>query len=101
MTSTADCTSEFEVKNPAVVHIDKTARPQIVTEESNNFIWNVLREWEQISNEKSLVNTSFNVHEEPIICDVDEGILSLRDGVIDELWVVNDEDNVSVYIKKN
>ena len=99
MTTTVDCTDEFKARNPAVVHIDKTARPQIVTENSNNFIWKVLYEWEQISDENSLVNTSFNVHEEPIICDVDEGIVNLRDGVIDQLWVVH-EDGVNVYLKQ-
>ena len=99
MTSTVDCTDEFQANNPAVVHIDKTARPQIVTEDSNNFIWNVLCEWEKISGENSLVNTSFNVHEEPIICDIDEGIVALRGGVIDQLWVVED-DVVCVYSKQ-
>ena len=99
MTSTVDCTDEFQENNPAVVHIDKTARPQTVTEDSNNFIWNVLCEWEKISGESSLVNTSFNVHEEPIICDIDEGIVSLRRGVINQLWVVED-DVVCVYSKQ-
>ena len=99
MTATVDCTEEFTENNSAVVHIDKTARPQIVTESSNNFIWKVLCEWEKISDESSLVNTSFNVHEEPIICDIDEGIVSLRNGVIDELWVVT-KDNIASYQKK-
>jgi len=59
-----------------------------------------LCEWEKISNESSLVNTSFNVHEEPIICDIDEGIVNLRNGVIDELWVVAN-DSVEFYKKKS
>ena len=96
MTSTVNCTDQFKENNPAVVHIDKTARPQIVTKESNNFIWNVLLQWEKITNENSLVNTSFNIHEEPIICDVDEGMESLSKGVIDQLWFI-DEDNVYIY----
>lgn len=90
MTSTIDCTDDFQVTSPAVVHVDKTARPQIVTKESNAFIWEVLKKWETVSSEKALVNTSFNVHEEPIICNVDEGIASLQRQVIDELWVVSD-----------
>lgn len=99
MTATVNCTSTFEEKNPAVVHIDKTARPQVVTAESNNFIWNVLCHWEIMSGEQSLVNTSFNAHEEPIICDIDEGIKSLRDDVIDQLWVI-DDNRVDVYLKQ-
>ena len=96
MTSTVDCTEEFEQNNPAVVHIDHTARPQIVTEESNNFIWNVLKLWESTDSEMSLVNTSFNVHEEPIVCNVNEGFISLKNKVIDELWHV-DNDKVICY----
>lgn len=97
MTSTVDCTDTFAEQSPAVVHVDKTARPQIVTEESNNFIWQILREWEKFSGELALVNTSFNVHEEPIICDVDEGLQALTNKVIDELWVVGDKE-VSQYL---
>ncbi len=92
MTSTVDCTDEFEKDNPAVVHVDHTARPQIVTKMSNEFIWNVLKLWETESLETSLVNTSFNVHEEPIVCDVDEGFISLENGIVDELWVVSSND---------
>ncbi len=92
MTSTVDCTEEFEKRNPAVVHVDHTARPQIVTKMSNNFIWNVLKLWETESLETSLVNTSFNVHEEPIVCDVDEGFISLENGIIDELWILMDDE---------
>ena len=99
MTSTVNCTDKFKKNNPAVVHIDKTARPQIVTKESNYFIWNVLLHWESITNENSLVNTSFNIHEEPIICDVDEGMESLNKGVIDQLWFV-DVDSVYIYSEK-
>ncbi len=99
MTSTIDCTDEFSTLCPAVVHVDQTARPQIVTEDSNNFIWKVLERWESISGEKSLVNTSFNVHEEPIICDVDEGFASLQKGVIDQLWVVGEANATCFTIK--
>ena len=99
MTSTVNCTDQFKENNPAVVHIDKTARPQLVTKELNHFIWHVLLEWEQITKENSLVNTSFNIHEEPIICDVDEGMESLSKGVIDQLWYV-DKDTVYIYSKK-
>ena len=47
-----------------------------------------MNKWEELSGELSLVNTSFNTHEEPIICDIDEGLKSLESRVIDELWVI-------------
>lgn len=98
MTATIDCTDDFTRRCPAVVHVDGTARPQIVTEESNRFIWQVLREWEQVSDELSLVNTSFNAHEEPIVCTFEEGANGLDTGMIDELWVV-DGNRVSQFSK--
>ena len=64
----------------------------MVTEKSNKFIWEVLKLWEIESSETSLVNTSFNIHEEPIVQDVDEGLTSLSTGVIDQLWHVSGED---------
>ena len=91
MTSTVEVTKKFKELCPAVVHIDNTARPQVVTAESNPLIWNVLKLWEVASGEMSLVNTSFNAHEEPIIQSESDAIASLEDGIVDELWVSNSE----------
>jgi len=87
MTSTVNVSNKFQELCPAVVHIDGTARPQIVTAQSNPFIWNVLKLWEATSGELSLVNTSFNVHEEPIIRSELDAISALNEGVVDEVWV--------------
>lgn len=92
MTSTVEVTEKFEALCPAVVHIDNTARPQIVTSESNPFIWRVLKGWETASGELSLVNTSFNLHEEPIVLSEFDGIAALNDRVVDELWVSKGEE---------
>ncbi|GHV92678.1 carbamoyltransferase [Spirochaetia bacterium] len=89
MTSTINCTEQFVEKSPAVVHVDKTARPQIVTQESDNLIWNILKKWEEISGEMALVNTSFNAHEEPIINTPEEGMNAVSNGMVDVLYVDN------------
>ncbi len=68
MTSTIYCTEEFSKRCPAVTHIDQTARPQIVHKDKDLFLWTLLKKWEKASGEMALVNTSFNVHEEPIVC---------------------------------
>ena len=94
MTSTVEVSKKFKELCPAVVHIDNTARPQIVTAQSNPFIWNVLRLWETSSGELSLVNTSFNAHEEPIIQSESDGIAALNDGIVDELWISKGEEFV-------
>lgn len=89
MTSTIDCSNEFSKKNPAVTHIDQTARPQIIYKNDDPFMWSLLSKWEKISGEMSLVNTSFNAHEEPIICNERDAIKVLTQGMIDVLYVEN------------
>jgi carbamoyltransferase len=101
MTSTVRCTDSFILNSPATVHIDGTARPQIVSKESNLFIWHVLKEWEDLSGELALVNTSFNAHEEPIICDETEGLNSLKNNCIDELWVIYENNKIRRYSNKS
>lgn len=56
--------SEFQ----AVVHTDYTARPQTVTPETNSKLYNLLDQVEALSGHPILVNTSFNVRGEPIVC---------------------------------
>ena len=87
MTSTINCSDEFSKKCPAVTHVDLTARPQIIHKDEDIFLWKLLKKWEKLSGEMALVNTSFNVHEEPIICDEIEAIEALINGLIDVLYI--------------
>ena len=87
MTSTIDCTDEFAKISPAVTHVDQTARPQIVSKEIEPFIWGLLKKWEKISGEFSLVNTSFNAHEEPIICTYQEALHALEKNRVDIVYI--------------
>ena len=84
MTMCYDTREEWIDKIPAVIHeVDKSARPQLVYE--NNPFYNVLVEYEKLSNIPVLLNTSFNVHGEPIIDGPDQAINHLMDGVVDYL----------------
>ena len=87
MTSTIKCTNVFKRKCPAVTHIDKTTRPQVVYKKKDLFLWTLLKKWEKQSGEMSLVNTSFNAHEEPIICNEKEAVNALIRGMIDVLYI--------------
>ena len=80
---------EFQDKCPAVTHIDGTARPQIIEKKKNDFMWKLLKLWEKESGEFSLVNTSFNAHEEPIICDNKEALDALDKRIVDVLYIEN------------
>jgi carbamoyltransferase len=51
---------------PAVVHVDKSARPQTVSRESNEVFWSLLNAFEKIRGVAMLINTSFNLKGEPI-----------------------------------
>ena len=49
MTATAKCTMEAYKKSPAAVHVDSTARPQIISKYDNLKIYNILNEYFKIS----------------------------------------------------
>lgn len=67
MTVTFDCTDEMIAHSPAAVHVDGTARPQLVTSESNPSFYRILKRYESLTGIPVLINTSFNMHEEPIV----------------------------------
>ena len=87
MTSTINCTKKFIDKSPAAVHIDSSARPQIVSKQRDLMMWSLLKKWEQKSGEMALLNTSFNVHKEPIVYNYEDALKSLVNGVIDVLYL--------------
>jgi carbamoyltransferase len=53
---------------PAVTHVDYTARIQTVRHETNALYWEILEAFWQKTGCPVLVNTSFNVRGEPIVC---------------------------------
>jgi carbamoyltransferase len=55
---------------PSVTHVDYSARVQTVHKETNLLFYNLLEEFEKITKYPILVNTSFNVRGEPIVCSV-------------------------------
>lgn len=85
MTLTFDCTDFMKATCPAAVHVDGTARPQLVRREVNPGYYDILAEHEKLSGSPSLINTSFNMHEEPIVCSPEDAIRAFLDGRIDGL----------------
>jgi len=55
---------------PAVTHVDYSARIQTVHKETNPRYYKLLQQFKKITNCPVLVNTSFNVRGEPIVCTV-------------------------------
>jgi carbamoyltransferase len=87
MTITFDCTEFMKRESPAAVHVDGTARPQLVTAESNPSFHRVLTEYHRLTGLPSVINTSFNMHEEPIVCSPDDAIRAFLQGNLDYLAV--------------
>jgi carbamoyltransferase len=85
MTITFDCTEWMIQHCPAAVHVDGTARPQLVTKESNPGFHQILSHYKQITGLSSLINTSFNMHEEPIVCSPRDAVRAFLDGRLDYL----------------
>ena len=87
MTITFDCTTEMRRAAPAAVHVDGTARPQLVEQEVSPRLHALLTEYRRLTGRSSLVNTSFNMHEEPIVATADDAIRTFRRGGLDYLAI--------------
>ena len=57
---------------PAITHVDYSARVQTVHKETNPRYYNLIKKFKEITNCPVLVNTSFNVRGEPIVCTVED-----------------------------
>jgi carbamoyltransferase len=87
MTITFDCTDFMRRESPAAVHVDGTARPQLVTPASNPGFHRLLSEYHALTGLPSLINTSFNMHEEPIVCSPDDAVRAFLQGSLDYLAI--------------
>ncbi len=85
MTIILDCTEFTIEKCPAIVHVDGTARPQLVNETINPSMTRILEHYEELTGIPLLVNTSFNMHEEPIVCSPEDAVRAFLDSRLDYL----------------
>jgi carbamoyltransferase len=67
MTITCAVRDEWRGRIPAVVHVDGTARPQLIERAPNPTYYDIVARFKALSGLPVMINTSFNVHEEPII----------------------------------
>ena len=74
---------------PAVTHVDYSARIQTVDKETNPKYYNLLSEFKKITNCPVLVNTSFNVRGEPIVCTIEDAYRCFMGTNLDMLVIEN------------
>lgn len=67
MTITYETAPEHRERLQAVVHVDGTARPQVIARNDQPYYYDILAAFYRITGCGALVNTSFNAHEEPIV----------------------------------
>ena len=85
MTITCDIRPEWRSRVAAVVHVDGTARPQSVARDTNPLYWALIEAYRQRSGIPLVLNTSFNVHEEPIVCFPENAVRALAENRVDAL----------------
>src|SRR4029077_2904055 len=85
MTITCDVRPDWRKRIPAVVHVDGSARPQTIRPADNPLYHQVLELYHRRTGIPVLVNTSFNVHEEPIVDTPEQALTALIDGRIDRI----------------
>ena len=72
---------------PAVTHIDGSARVQTVGRERHPLFWRLLKQFEQRTGCGVLLNTSFNVRGEPVVCTPDDAYRCFVNTAIDWLAI--------------
>jgi len=68
MTTAFEIPKEWAERTPEVVHVDGTARPQVVTAAAHPRYHALLREFERLTGLPCVINTSLNRRGEPIVC---------------------------------
>ncbi len=74
---------------PAVTHVDYSARIQTVEKSENPKFYNLIKKFDEITNCPILVNTSFNVRDEPIVNTVDDAYRCFMSTDLDLLVIEN------------
>jgi carbamoyltransferase len=74
---------------PAVTHVDGSARLQTVTRDAHAEFYDLLEAFDERSGCPVLINTSFNVRGEPIVCTPDDAYLCFMRTHLDVLVLGN------------
>lgn len=90
MTIAFDSTEEAQKDLSAALHpADLTVRPQILTRQQNEKYWNIINEFEKITGVGGILNTSFNLHGEPIVSSPKDAFNTFKNSKLDGLLIDN------------
>lgn len=89
MTITFEVKAQWRDRLQAVTHVDGTARPQLVHQQHNPSFHKILQEYCRLSGIPAVINTSFNLHEEPLVATPADAVRAFRQGRLDYLAIGN------------
>jgi carbamoyltransferase len=72
---------------PAVTHVDGTGRPQVLSEIQNPLFYKLIKQFETLTGLPILINTSFNLRGEPIVCSPEDAYHCMMGTEIDYLII--------------
>jgi carbamoyltransferase len=72
---------------PAAAHVDGTARLQTVARDHNPLLHDLLTAYGARSGAPVLINTSFNVREEPIVCTIKDAVSTFYTSSLDDVVI--------------
>jgi carbamoyltransferase len=88
---------------PAITHIDYSARVQSINKEINPRYWQVINDFKKLTGYGVIVNTSFNVRGEPIVCTPDDAyrcfMRTEMDYLVMENWLFDKKEQKTIYVK--
>ena len=87
MTMCVDASNYMKKVAPGAVAKDGTIRPQLIKRKANKLLYETLSEYYKITKVPSIINTSFNLHEEPIVRTPSEAIRSFKISKLDALVI--------------
>jgi len=83
-------TKDGKSKFPAGVHqSDGTARAQLLKKEENPTLWNLIFKFKEKTGVPALLNTSFNLHGEPIVRTIKDALRVFEKSELEVLWLEN------------
>jgi len=78
---------QWRSRIPAVVHIDGSARPQSVSVESNKRYYNLIEHFERLTGLPVVLNTSFNMNDEPLVNSPEQALATFFRSGMDTLVI--------------
>lgn len=80
---------EYRNVIPAITHVDNSVRIQTVNKQENPELYALLQAFKALTGHSVIINTSFNIKGEPIVCSPDDAIKSFQNADVDALIMGN------------